>query len=204
MAVNPGEFGDVSRETLQRLEIFESLIAKWNPRINLVSKNSLPDLRTRHITDSMQIYRMAPLAQNWADLGSGGGFPGLIVAILAADEAPELKVTLVESDTRKVAFLRTAAREVGANCTILAKRIERLDPLCQDIISARALAPLNVLLSYAERHLAFGGTALFAKGISWQKELDFARQQWRFDLDMIESQTMPGAAILKLKGVSRV
>ncbi|MCF6233773.1 MAG: 16S rRNA (guanine(527)-N(7))-methyltransferase RsmG [Rhodobacteraceae bacterium] len=194
---------NVSRETSQRLEVFENLIGKWNQRINLVSRGSLADLRHRHIADSIQVFRIAPAGKRWLDLGSGGGFPGLIAAILAIEERPDLKVTLIESDQRKAAFLRTAAREVGVTCTILPKRIEHVDPVGANILTARALAPLSGLLGFADQHLDPAGTALFSKGVSWKEELETARQQWHFDVDVIESQTMPGAAILRIEGVTR-
>lgn len=195
---------DVSRETLDRLQIFVALLKKWNARINLVSRASLEEVWSRHIVDSIQVFRLAPRENHWVDLGSGGGFPGLIVAILAADEQPETKVTLIESDQRKATFLRSAARETGIDCTILSQRIEMAAPQQAEILSARALGELTVLLGYSERHLAPGGTALFPKGVTWQKELEAAQLRWRFDVDVIESQTMPGAAILKVKGASRV
>ncbi len=195
---------DVSRETMHRLEAFEALLIKWNAHINLISRASLEDLWHRHILDSVQAYQVAPTGMTWADLGSGGGFPGLVVAILAAEQQPDMSVTLIESDQRKSEFLRAAAREVGIACKVLPERVEAADPQGADIVSARALGDLSVLLGYAERHLAKDGTALFLKGVTWQKELDTARLEWRFDFDVIESRTMPGAAILKLKGVSRV
>ena len=195
---------NVSRETLARLETYAALLQKWNPRINLVSRNSLADLWTRHIVDSVQVFRVGPETDHWVDLGSGGGFPGLVVAILAAEEMPACRVTLIESDQRKSAFLRTVARETGVSCTVLSERIETAPPQQAGVLSARALADLNTLLSYAERHLAPGGTALFPKGVSWEKEVEEARVQWSFDLDPITSLTEPGAAILKVEGVSRV
>ena len=195
---------NVSRETLERLKAFEALLEKWNPRINLVSRNSLSDIWSRHIVDSIQVFRVSPPGRLWADLGSGGGFPGLVVAILATDERPETKVTLIESDQRKAAFLRAAARETGISCQILSQRIELALPQQANIVSARALAELNKLLEFSHRHLASGGTALFPKGVTWQKELEAARVRWCFDVEVIESQTMPGAAILKIKGATRV
>ncbi len=195
---------DVSRETMGRLEAFETLLTKWNAHINLISQASLENLWDRHIMDSVQAYEAAPMGAKWVDLGSGGGFPGLIVAILAAEQQPGLSVTLIESDQRKSEFLRAAVRETGIVCKVLTERAETAAPQGADIVSARALAELAVLLRYAERHLAKGGTALFPKGVTWQKELDTARLEWRFDIDVIESRTMPGAAILKIKGASRV
>ncbi len=195
---------NVSRETLDKLKAFESLLGKWNARINLVSRSSMGDLWTRHIVDSIQVFRVAPPGALWVDLGSGGGFPGLVVAILAAEERPGTKITLIESDQRKAAFLRTVVRETGVACLVLSQRIETAEPQQANIVSARALGDLNALLAFSERHLAKGGTALFSKGVTWQKELDAARRRWRFDVDVIESQTMLGAAILKIEGASRV
>jgi 16S rRNA (guanine527-N7)-methyltransferase len=195
---------NVSRETFERLELFAELLIKWNSRINLVSRSSLAELWTRHIIDSVQVFNCAGPTALWADLGSGGGFPGLVVAILAKEQHVDCKVVLIESDQRKAAFLRTVTREVGLDCQTISQRIEVAPPQNANIVSARALAELSVLLQYSERHLAKGGIALFPKGVTWQKELTSAQLQWRFDVDVIESQTMSGAAILKIEGATRV
>ncbi|QAX31472.1 16S rRNA (guanine(527)-N(7))-methyltransferase RsmG [Leisingera sp. NJS204] len=195
---------DVSRETLQRLEAFEQVIQKWNPKINLVSKSSLEHLWMRHIADSIQVFRCTDPVGHWVDIGSGGGFPGLIVAILAADEAPDMKVTLIESDQRKSAFLRTAARECGVKTTVLTERIEQVEPQRADILSARALADLSTLLEFSERHLGSEGMALFPKGESWKKEVNNARQQWQFVAEQVKSLTEQEAVILKIREVARV
>lgn len=195
---------EVSRETYARLKAFDEILRKWNPRINLVSKSSLGRIWDRHIADSVQAYRCAPGGRAWVDLGSGGGFPGMVAAILAADEAPQMQVTLVESDRRKAAFLRNAARAAGVSVAILTERAEDIPPLRGDILSARALTGLSGLLDLAERHLRPGGTALFPKGVTWQKEVDAARRRWHFQVEPIKSQTEPGAAILRIKGVARV
>ncbi|KIC20543.1 16S rRNA (guanine(527)-N(7))-methyltransferase RsmG [Leisingera sp. ANG-Vp] len=195
---------NVSRETMQRLEIFEQVIQKWNPKINLVSKASLDQLWTRHIADSVQVFRCVGQVDHWVDIGSGGGFPGLIISVLAADEAPAMKVTLIESDQRKSAFLRTAARECGAAVTVLTERIEKAPPQNADVLSARALADLSLLLEFSERHLKEAGTAVFPKGESWKKEVDNAREQWRFDAEPVRSLTEQEAVILKIRGVARV
>ena len=195
---------NVSRETLDRLKIFEQVLLKWNPKINLVSRNSLDDLWTRHIIDSVQVFRCVSPPNHWVDMGSGGGLPGVIVAIMAAEESPNTKVTLIESDQRKSAFLRTAARECGAKLTVISKRIEQADPQNADVLSARALADLSLLLEFSERHLSPTGTALFPKGANWKKEVDNARQRWRFDVEPITSLTEPDAVVLKIEGVARV
>lgn len=194
---------NVSRETLDRLEVYVNLVKRWNPKINLVSRNSLNDIWTRHILDSVQVFRCAEGFQTWVDLGSGGGFPGMVCAIMAADEAPDTHFTFVESDQRKSAFLRTVARECGAKCTVISKRIEDVEPLNADILSARALADLKMLLSFSDRHLGRSGTALLPKGANWKKELNDAREEWKFDCEPITSLTEPQAVILRIKGVSR-
>lgn len=195
---------DVSRETLQRLEIFEKVIRKWNPKINLVSRTSMNDLWRRHIIDSIQVYRSATKADHWLDIGSGGGFPGLIVGIIAADEVPNMTVTLIESDQRKSVFLRTAARECGIKVHVVSERIEKVRPLSVNVLSARALADLNTLLGFAAHHLDKDGIALFPKGVTWKKELEDARRHWCFDAEPITSLTEPDAVILKVRGVARV
>jgi len=201
---------DVSRETSERLMCFERVLLKWNPRINLVSRNSLEGFWERHVEDSAQVFKgfmdepgsSGPL--KWVDLGSGGGFPGLIVAILAAQHAPNCSVTLVESDQRKSAFLRSAARECDLEVRVLSKRIEQIENLEADVLSARALADLDQLLEFAEMHLKPDGIALFPKGAKWKKEVDNAAIRWRFDHVAIKSLTEEEAVVLKIKGVSRV
>lgn len=127
----------------------------------------------------------------------------MVCAIMAIEEAPEARFTFVESDQRKSAFLRSVARECGANCSIVSKRIESVDALNADILSARALADLSTLLSFCDRHLKESGTALLPKGVSWKKELNDARKEWNFDCEPITSLTEPQAVILRIKGVSR-
>jgi len=193
----------VSRETFAKLEAFADLVRKWNPKINLVSKNSLDDLWQRHILDSVQVFELAEGEGHWVDLGSGGGFPGVVVAILN-QEPQNFKVTMVESDQRKCAFLRTAIRELGLTASVKTERIEQLDGLEADILSARALADLTQLLDFTELHLNPDGTALFPKGQNWQSEDRDAKQVWAYALEAVESKTNPAAAILKIKDIARV
>ncbi len=194
---------NVSRETSERLEQFVALVRKWNPRINLIAKSTVDEIWERHIRDSLQVFDVAPRGDRWVDIGSGGGFPGVVAAIAAKGAAPDLRFTLIESDQRKCAFLRTASRELGLNIEVLAQRIEAAPPQSADILSARALASLSDLLEHAERHLAADGTALFQKGANWEKEVEEARQAWTFRYDAIKSQTNEAAVILKIEGVSR-
>lgn len=194
---------NVSRETAERLDLYSALLQKWNPRINLVSRASLTEHRTRHFADSAQLYDLAdhPVG-HWADLGSGGGFPGLIIAILAQETGSPVRVTLVESDARKAAFLTTVIRETGARAEVLTGRIEDIAPLGADIVSARALADLPTLVSYAARHLAPGGVALFPKGQTWEEELEAAQSAWHFTSRVVKSKTETGPVILHLRGLS--
>lgn len=194
----------VSRETSERLDIYSALLTRWNPRINLVSRSSLSEHRSRHFEDSAQLYHLAthPVG-HWVDLGSGGGFPGLIIAILAAERGTPARVTLVESDARKSVFLRTVIRETGISATVITGRIEQVPPLGADMVSARALADLNTLLRHAARHLAPGGTALFPKGATWRDELPAAQSTWHFTLHVAKNKIEPGAVILHVRGLSR-
>ncbi len=195
----------VSRETIERLEIYAELLRRWNPAINLVAKSTVGRLWERHFRDSAQLLHLVdhPIT-HWADLGSGGGFPGLVIAILAIERKSPSKVTLVESDLRKSIFLSTVIRETGANVTVLPARIENIAPLEADVLSARALGSLEKLLCFANRHLRPDGTALFPKGISWQKELIKAQTAWCFSHQVVKSNTEIGPVILRIQGVSRV
>lgn len=196
---------DVSRETIDQLKGIETLLTKWNPAINLVSKASLPNAWARHILDSAQIYEIAPpKVDHWVDLGSGGGFPGLIIAIIAAELDPTRRITLVESDQRKATFLRQAAQSVGVSVSVLAERIESLPSLGADVLSARALAPLPDLCGFAVRHLARNGLALFPKGATFKDEVAQAGRSWRYDLTVHPSETDSSAVILALKAIQHV
>lgn len=196
---------DVSRETLERLEIYASLLKKWNPAINLVSPSTVNGLWTRHFLDSAQVLSAAPSTQGgWCDVGTGGGFPGIVVALMAKELAPDMSVTCIESDVRKATFLRTVLRETGVDATVISERIEKAIPQEASVFSARALAPLSKLLSFAERHLSPSGTCLFQKGATYQNEIEEALESWRFELDKIPSVTNPDAVILKIGAIERV
>lgn len=195
----------VSRETIERLERLVSLLTKWNSAINLVSRTSASEAWTRHILDSAQIYALAPATtSHWADLGSGGGFPGLVVAILAAELKPEMRLTLVESDQRKAEFLRQASRNLKLNAQVVAERIESIAGLGADVVSARALAPLDALLGFAHLHLSPEGMSLFSKGATYLAEVEAAKRNWRFELLAMPSKTDAAAAILQVRDLSHV
>ena len=193
---------NVSRETHQRLAAYAELVIKWSNKINLVSKADKDDVWGRHVLDSAQLMQHAPKgAIHWLDLGSGGGFPGLVLAIL---EANRTDFTLVEADTRKCAFLRSACLELSIEATIVNERIEALDPIQADVITARALAPVATLLEYASAHLKPSGFLLFPKGAKVEDELTAARNHWNMEVEKIQSITENAGTILKIGGFSRV
>ena len=195
---------NVSRETQQRLELFVELLEKWNSKINLVSRNSLNEVWTRHVLDSVQVFQAADRHGRWVDMGSGGGLPGLIIAILSAELAPLNTVTMIESDIRKCSFLRTVLRETGITGHVVSRRIEGTPPQQADVLSARALTDLSRLLAFSDLHLKPDGVAIFSKGSSWRDEVAQAEEQWNFDWEAITSTTDPQAVILKIQGVVRV
>jgi 16S rRNA (guanine527-N7)-methyltransferase len=194
----------VSRETVERLRSLHALLIKWNPAINLVSRTTVQTAWDRHIVDSTQIYQLGHTDGHWADLGSGGGFPGLVIACMALGGGDPIRVTLVESDQRKATFLRTASAQLGLETNVISQRIEQVPPLQARTLSARALAPLGVLLGYAARHLSPQGLCLFPKGATWRQEVELARKDWHFDLDVHQSTTDSDGAILSVKAISHV
>lgn len=199
-----GVLANVSRETVERLGLFSDLVLKWTPRINLISKSTVDQIWDRHILDSSQIHSIAPHSGKWLDLGSGGGFPGIVAAILSQDDGFSHDFTFIESDKRKCVFLRTALRELGLNGTVIADRIENVAPVAADILTARALTDLSGLLAFSEQHMKKSGISLFPKGESWEKEDSLARETWSYSSEAVMSQTNPKAAILKIKDVLRV
>lgn len=194
----------VSRETDDRFDAFLDELRRWNPTINLVSPGDEALLRSRHLADSLQLFGLCPTgARHWLDLGTGGGFPGLVIAIAAAGTRPDLVVTLVESDARKAAFLDAAARRAGVAPRVVCARAEAIAPQKADVVSARALAPLDRLLGLVHRHLAPDGVALLPKGRRWPAEVDEALARWSFTVQNIASQTDPAGAVLAIRGVTR-
>ncbi|MBS0559616.1 MAG: 16S rRNA (guanine(527)-N(7))-methyltransferase RsmG [Proteobacteria bacterium] len=190
----------LSPEARFRLERFAALLARWNPTINLVATADIPALWPRHIDDSLQLAPLIPPGISRAiDLGSGGGFPGLVLAI-----ATGIPFDLVESDRRKAAFLREAARETAAPATVHAVRIEDAKLPPAPLVTARALARLPRLLALAAPLLAPGGVCLFLKGAAAQDELTEAAAGWHMRSARLPSQTDPDAAILRISEIVRV
>jgi len=193
----------VSRETLDRLDRFVDLLLTWQRRINLIAPSTAAHLWTRHIADSLQLLSLEPQARVWVDLGSGGGFPGLVVACALA-ETPGAQVHLVEANAKKVAFLRAAARVTGAPVSVHGGRIEgflKNPPKVVDVVTARALAPLPELLGYAHPLLKRGARGVFPKGQDVDAELTEAAKYWKIQLSLALSRTDPKARIVVVRGL---
>ncbi len=200
--MTPEEFqalAEVSADTLGRLKEYVALVEKWQRRINLVGRSSLADVWRRHLLDSAQLAAHLPgRARNVVDLGSGAGFPGLVLAVMGP-----ARVHLVESDSRKCIFLREAIRITAANAEIHHCRIEAMDPFAVDAITARACAPLAKLLEYALPFVGGGGACLFLKGRKAQRELTDSLKIWMMRVTRIRSISDPSGEILKLEDISR-
>ena len=175
------------------------MVARWNPTVNLVAPGDMPALRPRHIEDSLQLVPLMPAADRAIDLGSGGGFPGLVLAI-----ATGMHFDLIEADRRKAAFLREAARATAAPVDVHAARIEAAVIKPATIVTARALAALPRLLELAKPHLADRGVCLFMKGAGFEPELTEARRDWHMQVECIVSRTNPAARILRISEITRV
>ncbi len=188
----------VSRETLDRLEIYLDLLSRWNQRINLVGKSTVPDGLQRHIIDSAQLFSLLPAPLTcFVDMGSGAGLPGAVLALMGVEN-----VHLVESDKRKAAFLQEVGRETGISFQVHHCRIEAAPPLAADVVTARALAPLPLLLEYASRFLHTNSFCLFPKGANYIKELDEVTG-WDYTLERHPSVTHPESVILQFSHLRR-
>jgi len=203
----------VSRETLERLKTYEALLKQWQKTINLVAPSTLGDIWHRHFADSAQLLTLAPPgAKRWLDLGSGAGFPGLVLAILLAERGIG-PVTLIESDTRKAAFLAEVARRTGVPVDIRGTRIEKTatqanvvsretdDAAAWDVVTARALAPLPRLLELVAPFFANATIGLFLKGREAQVEVEAAQQSWDFAFDLHPSLTDTAGRIVVIRAL---
>jgi 16S rRNA (guanine527-N7)-methyltransferase len=187
----------VSRETHRQLEILVETLERWQKAINLVGRKTLDGVWRRHIVDSAQIVPLIPAeAKTLADLGSGGGFPGLVIAAMR----PELELTLIESDARKAAFLGEAARKMrlAKPPKLVIQRIEAAPATQAEVVTARALAPLDQLLAWSDRHRMDTAICLFHKGKGWQGEVDEAKKKWDFSPEAFASVTDRDAVLLRI------
>jgi 16S rRNA (guanine527-N7)-methyltransferase len=195
----------VSRETRDRLDRFIALLIDWQSRMNLVAPSTLPLLWTRHVADSLQLLALAPQAKVWADLGSGAGFPGIVLGCALAD-TPGAQVHLVESIAKKVAFLAAAVTATGAPALVHHMRIEdfiRAHDVEPEVVTARALAPLPRLLDLAAPLLDKGAQGLFPKGQDVEAELTEAAKYWTLQASFVPSLTSPESRILVVRKAVR-
>jgi 16S rRNA (guanine527-N7)-methyltransferase len=195
----------VSRETEARLERYVDLLRRWQAKTNLVAPSTLPKLWTRHIADSLQLLALAPLAKVWVDFGSGGGFPGVVLACALA-EIPDARVHLVERNSKKAAFLREALRVTGAPGVVHPEGIEDIVDSLKgptDCVTARALAPLHQLIGFAEPLVRRGAKALFLKGQDVESELTEATKYWNIEPILHSSLTGGQGWIVELNSIER-
>jgi 16S rRNA (guanine527-N7)-methyltransferase len=193
----------VSRETESRLDAYVDVLLRWQSKLNLVAPSTLRELWTRHIVDSLQLLPLAPDAQIWVDFGSGGGFPGMPIACALAD-MPGAKVHLVESNGKKAAFLREAARVTGVPAIVHQERAEKFGETCAEpvhVVTARALAPLKTLCDQAFPLISRGAVALFPKGQDVDAELTDAAKYWRLEAIKVPSKTSPEGSIVVIRSL---
>ncbi|MGQ7794402.1 16S rRNA (guanine(527)-N(7))-methyltransferase RsmG [Faunimonas sp. B44] len=198
-ALAPFDFVDAAAKA--RLVRFAALLRRWQATHNLVSRSSLDELWSRHIADSVQLVPLAPPFRQWVDIGSGGGFPGLVVAIVLAEQ-PDHWFTLVEANQKKSAFLRAAIRETGAHAEVASERIETHSARMAgqaDVVSARALAPFAELAGLAFPYLSEQGVLLMLKGQEFDHEEREASRHWSYALDVTPSRTDPAGRIVAVR-----
>jgi 16S rRNA (guanine527-N7)-methyltransferase len=194
----------VSRETETRLDRYVEVLLRWQSKLNLVAPSTLHELWTRHIADSLQLLALAPRARIWVDFGSGGGFPGLPIAL--AGQAGT-KVHLVESNGKKAAFLREAVRATGARAVVHQERVEKFGESCAEsvhAVTARALAPLKTLCDQAFPWIGRGAIGLFPKGQDVDAELTDAAKYWRLGASKVPSKTSPTGSIVVIHSLEPV
>lgn len=195
---DPVELLDVSSEMRDKLDRYAALVRRWNRSINIVSARSMDLIEKRYIPESLHLGALMPLTGKWVDLGSGGGFPAVPIAILAG---ASIELVLIESDQRKCEFLRTARRELELEFKIEHRRIEFVPPANADVITSRGLAPLTILLHHVHRHGREGTRSMFPKGRSWPREVSDARLDWQFRIKAVPSITDSESAVLVVENV---
>ena len=193
---------NVSRETLYSFYEYETLLSKWNEKINLVSKNTLVDIWERHFLDSGQIIEHVEASgKRWVDVGSGAGFPGLVVALLLRDRKIDCDLVLVEKNSKKGFFLNEVIRKLNLSVEVVNDNIDNLEPLNADILTARAFSELNNLIEIAFRHRKKEGICLFLKGENYRIELDKTLNYWFFDYDIVDSLSSSSGKIIRVKKI---
>lgn len=198
---------NVSRETFKLLKDYEASLVEWQKKFNLVSNSSLEDSWNRHFVDSAQLFQYIPeQAETLLDFGSGAGFPGMVLAVMAADRTPYLNVKLIESTGKKTLYLNEVKRITGVGVEIINERVEKLPPQKADVITSRAMASLNELLQYTYRFTTPQTVCIFPKGRKYAEEIAEAKKYWNFDcqihdsLTSVEGKILVISRLLRLKG----
>lgn len=195
---------NVSRETFDKLKHYQSMLIEWQARFNLVSSSTLEDAWNRHFLDSAQLFSLIPnQAKILYDFGSGAGFPGMVLAIMANEKMPNLQVSLIESTTKKTLYLNAVKAETNTNVTILNDRIEKLRLPQADVITSRAMASLTELLGYAYRFCKKESLCIFPKGKKYAEELAEAHKHWKFKCQIIASSQSDEGKILVITDLSK-
>lgn len=194
----------VSLSAFERLELYVARLGEWQRKTNLIAPSTLDDIWNRHVADSLQCIALKPDARSWLDLGSGGGFPGLVITAMMADY-PDAKVTMVESNNKKTAFLRQVNRQMGGNANVITARIEdaEFEDFIPEIVTARALTALPNLLSLSSRWIEAGAVGLFHKGREYASELAECDGLWSYDLVHHSSRISADSAILEISNLTR-
>ena len=195
----------VSRETFHKLTMFVSLLTEWNTRMNLVSKNSLADVWVRHVLDSLQLIKYVPeTAKSFIDIGSGAGFPGVVLALALKEKLPAARMILVESISKKAAYLNDVCSRIGVeNTSIVNARIEDTKLNKVDVITARAVADLDTLFQYSFGFMKPDSKALFLKGRTYKEEMLQAQQKWQFDVIIHENAYSDDGVILEISNLRK-
>lgn len=196
---------NVSRETFDKLKSCQTMLSEWQQKFNLVSSNTLEDSWNRHFLDSAQLFPLLPKdAEVMYDFGSGAGFPGMVLAIMANEKMPRLQVNLVESTTKKTLYLNAVREQLGVRVNVLNDRIEKLPAAKADVITSRALASLNELLGYAVRFCKPETVCIFPKGKKYAEELAEAHRCWRFKCQILPSCQSEEGRILVITSLSKI
>lgn len=195
----------VSRETYNNLKSYQSLLTEWQEKFNLVSNNSLNDAWERHFVDSVQLWKFIPeTTRNILDFGSGAGFPGMVLAVVGKEKTPYLKVSLVESISKKTLYLKEVADKLGVNVEIINDRIENIPAQKADVITSRAMTSLNGLLGYAYRFCKPDTICIFPKGKKYAEELAEAHRHWKFKCRIEPSEISEEGRILIVSNLSKI
>lgn len=198
-------FCDVSRETFDKLEQYEASLSEWQQKFNLVSNSSLEDAWNRHFLDSVQIFKFIPEdAKTLYDFGSGAGFPGMVLAVIAGEKTPYLKISLIESIGKKTLYLNEVKNITRVNVDVLNQRIENIAPKKVDVITSRAMASLKELLEYTNKFFSKKTKCIFLKGRSYAEEINEAKKTWSFNFEVVKSQTSDEGVILIITNLLRL